>query len=311
MNKRFLAILLLLLFLLCPMGCDKDDRQEEIIDNLYVDVIDVGQGDSILITFPGGDNLMIDCGSGSDYSNKKVREVLDKRKVDKIDYLVLTHPDVDHVGGTSFLADKVKINEAFLPFIYSLQNFPLFNLAREKLVSLGTNITYSSTGITLTDKDGNYLIKILSPADKDLTNSSYNEINRLNPTDSQTNNVSPIIYVQSQGVRMLFTGDAEESQEQYVLFNYKAGMYQSVNLYDIDLLKVAHHGSNDSTSMDFVDVLRPKNAVFSVGGDNIYGHPSTSVIERLINANENCNIYRTDYLGTISFTIKDGSFVKI
>ena len=120
--------------------------------------------------------------------------------------------------------------------------------------------------------------------------------------------------MQSSGVRMLFTGDAEKSQEQYVLNNYLVGIYSSmheVNLYDIDLLKVAHHGSNDSSSSDFLDVLKPKNAVFSVGGDNIYGHPITSVIERVLTANSNCNIYRTDYLGTISFAIKDGAFTRI
>ena len=319
MHKRFLAIIVAVLSCFWAVGCNNDNPSDPNdqggeIDTLYVDVIDVGQGDSILATFPNGDTLMIDCGNGSNYSNQKIERVFEERKVDKIDYLVLTHPDADHVGGVSLIASKVQIGKVFLPYIYYLDNFPVYQLAVQSLTNKCSKIEYSAANIEIVGQDENYFIKFLSPANKESQDSSYHQINRYNPTDSQTNNVSPIIFVQSGTVRMLFTGDAETSQEQYVLDNYRAGMYASghaVDLYDIDLLKVAHHGSNDSTSSEFANLLKPKNAVFSVGGDNIYGHPITSVIERILTANPHCNILRTDYLGTISFTIKDGAFTRI
>lgn len=317
--KRFLAIIISVLVVLFAFGCDNNssppNKPDDKNTNLMVDVIDVGQGDCILITFLGGDSLMIDCGCGNSYSNQNIAKVLTERDIDKIDYLVLTHPDIDHVGGASFVASKCDIGRVFLPYIYYPDNFPAFNNAVKTLTDIGVSTTYSTTNLVLADKANNYFIKFLSPANKDDENSSYNDINRVNPTDSQANNVSPIIYVQSQGVRMLFTGDAEHGQEEYVISNYRAGIYGSgantVDLNDIDLLKVAHHGSNDSSSQNFLQILKPKNAVISVGGDNIYGHPITSVLERLLSANQNCNIFRTDYLGTISFTIKDGIFTRI
>lgn len=317
MHKRLLSIILAVLSCLFVVGCNSDNSNnpsdqggEENV--LYVDVIDVGQGDAILVCFPNGDTLMIDCGSGSSFANHKIENVLTKRKVNRIDYLVLTHPDIDHVGGASFVANEVEIGRIFLPYIYYIDNFPAYKSAKESLEQKCDKKTYSAIGLAI-EKEG-YFIKFLSPANKEDSDSSYHQINRFEPTDSQTNNVSPIIYVECNGIRMLFTGDAESGQEKYVLNNYLVGLYSGspkINLYDIDLLKVAHHGSNDSTSTEFVEMLKPKNAVFSVGGDNIYGHPYASVIERILTANPNCNILRTDYLGTISFTIKDGVFTRI
>lgn len=325
--KRLLAITLAIIAILFMVGCEKQDSssippnnpqkpndQTAISDDkLFVDFIDVGQGDSILITFMGGDNLLIDCGNGSELANQNIEKALIQRKIDKIDYFVLTHPDADHVGGTKFITQKCQIGKVFLPYIYYLDNFPTFKNARESLIESSSSVTYSVTNLEIVGD--NYFIKFLSPANKDFPNSSYNQINRVDPTDSQTNNVSPIIYVESQGVKMVFTGDAEKSQEEYVISNYKVGIYGSganaIDLNDIDLLKVAHHGSNDCSSSEFLELLKPNNAVISVGGDNIYGHPSARVIERLMDANENCNIYRTDAIGTISFTINEGTFTRI
>ena len=117
-----------------------------------------------------------------------------------------------------------------------------------------------------------------------------------------------MIYVEYAGVSFLFTGDAGKQQEQLVENNINLGFYNQfvdgrIDLYNIDFLKVAHHGADDCSSQDFLNIIQPQNAVLSVGGNNIYGHPSSRVIDRLYLANPNVNLLRTDVCGNITISV--------
>ena len=106
-------------------------------------------------------------------------------------------------------------------------------------------------------------------------------------------------------MRFVWTGDASYKQEKVALFNAK-NLY-ACDLDGIDFLKAGHHGGESSTCEEFVSVLRPAFAVFSLAGDNIYGHPSTQVMERLYRHNPQCTVLRTDTQGSISvFVDGDG-----
>jgi competence protein ComEC len=162
-----------------------------------------------------------------------------------------------------------------------------------------------------------YYLAFLSPLGESLTANYYDEFNLLeNPNDRQVNNLSPIIYLQYKGVKFVFTGDAGISQENMVVESYRAGVYdfihgKKVSLDNVDFLKVGHHGSADSTGQTFVNLLTPKNAIVSVGGNNVYGHPSTTTFTRLQQANQDIKVFRTDVLGTISIGVNGQGLSKI
>jgi beta-lactamase superfamily II metal-dependent hydrolase len=139
------------------------------------------------------------------------------------------------------------------------------------------------------------------------------------PSESTVDDFSPIIYFEILGKRMIFTGDAGQTVEEKVLSNYLTGIYnhyldggnKQINLEKIDLIKLAKGGANGASSIDFLRVLRPDYAVFSVAGANNQSAPSSAVIERLIEVNEKVKLYRTDEDGNITVKIDNNSEILI
>ena len=312
--SKFISIFFAFILLFNCLSCSSDIpplNKINVYNEFSVNFLDVGQGDCIFVRLPDGKNLLIDCGENDYYQNNVsyIKTFLNAYNVKKIDYLILTHPDVDHIGCASEVIKSFDIGKAFIPYIYQSQinNFPCFN---EVLVLLEQKqINYEISDITKSIVGENYHLVFLSPLEITNSQSSYNQIleNQI-PTDKQINNLSPIIYFNCFGKRFVFTGDAEKEQEQLVVQNYNSGVYDlyhknqpfSVNLEQIDYLKVSHHGAEDASCYDFLSLLNPKNAIISVGNDNFYGHPATITLERLIQICPNIGLYRTDMLGTIS-----------
>ena len=310
LKKRIFATILVLISLsLLFLGC----KNEQTLTGVFVQFIDVGQGDCIFINLPDEKKIMIDAGNGTELSDVAIENSLKNSKVKTIDYLILTHPDQDHVGGAKKIVDGYQIGTAFIPYITQsvMPNFQTYYKVYNALESKGVKTQISEMGTYLSG-DGYYLA-FLSPLPFNQSQSSYKDLNRVDATDSQINDSSPIIYLEIYGKRFVFTGDAGSKQEQFVLQNKQVGIYQmafnkQINLGDIDFLKVAHHGSDGCSSGEFLDALRPNNAIISVGGNNYYGHPDTELLTRLLNCNQTIKIYRTDTCGSITAKIEsDGS----
>jgi len=297
-GKSFIYLILIIIFSFSLVACSKSNDESEVeglsLDAFWVGFIDVGQGDSALINLPDGKKIMIDCGAGSEFATKSIQNFLQKTKVDKIDYLILTHPDDDHVAGALNVINNVSVGQLFTPLVCLQNLFPAYDsvikLSQEKQIPIST----SERKVILKGED--YFVAILSPANVQDRDSSYRDFNMSpNPTETLANDISSVVFIEYKGVSFLFTGDISSKQENKILDNYKSGVYNrefassnvSVSLEGVDFLKVAHHGSIDSSSENFLKLIKPNNAVISVGGDNIYGHPSTLVLSRLINANEN------------------------
>ena len=277
-----------------------------------VHFLDVGQGDCIFIHFPDGKNMLIDCGSESEDIVNYINSCLNVYSVKDIDYLVLTHPENDHVGNAISIINEYNVKSAYITKINNLENFAFYAQIIDKLIEEQAQINYSQIFKNIINE--NCSIMFLSPMPLGFPNSSLSDLNQNSyPSTEQKNNVSPIMFLEYNGVKFLFTGDAGVSQEQLVLSNYKANLYKnySVSLEDIDFLKVAHHGSNDSCSGEFLSLIKPKNAIISVGGDNIFGHPSSEVLERLQNANKNYNLFRTDRDGSVSVFVDEMGKVNV
>ena len=218
--------------------------------NIYpvVNILDVGQGDSALIELPFFQgNIMIDTG-GSQYSdiNKYViTPFLKSRGIKKIDYLILTHGDYDHMGASHELIKSYNVGKII---INSYED----NELEKKLKNV-----YHFNKNTL--KINNYTFYFLNTANRD------------------ENEDSLIIYTKLNNYKFLFMGDASVSNEEYLLNTY--------NLNNIDFLKVGHHGSNTSSSKKFIDAIKPNNSLISVGKNNFYGHPSKEILNNLKNSN--------------------------
>ncbi len=327
MHKRLIATIMLITVLLLSslVGCSSSSKDNPLSKNkkrendgrFSVHYLDVGQGDAIFLHFPDGKTMLIDSGNAQRENSEYVVNFLKNFNISTIDYFVLTHPDSDHIGGAYSVIENFKIGKAYIPHILQPQNFGEFNnvfsLLNQKQIKTEISTIYKHV------KGQDYTVAFLTPYPIDFPfgESSYSKINSEYPTDTDINNVSPIIYVQYKGVRFLFTGDAGGSQERILIDDKRvlATTFNSlgidINLEYIDFLKVAHHGANDCSSVEFLNLIKPKNAIVSVGGGNPYGHPSTSVLERLATANPAHTLYRTDVYGTISVYVSINGQMEI
>lgn len=236
-------------------------------NNLHAYYIDVGQADSILV-MNEKQSLLIDAGNNED-GDMVVNFIKDKG-ITKLDYIIGTHPHEDHIGGMDDVINNIDVDKIYLPAIQ-------------------TN-TKTYQDVLQAIKDKNKKINSLKKGDKFNVGEAEFEV----MTDSilEKNNLnlsSNIMRMVFNGTSFLFTGDAETENE------------KSITWEQTDILKVGHHGSTTSTSQKFLNQIKPKYAIISVGKNNDYGHPKEKILERL--KNEGAEIYRTDECGTIEITV--------
>lgn len=248
--------------------------------SLYVYYLDVGQGDSSLIITPHlNEVILIDTGGKLSFDTKLEGDksyvsdgtlsLLRSLGINKIDYLILTHGDYDHMGDAIYLVNNIKINKVIF-------NCGEYNDLEKELMEV------------LEQEKINYYTCI---NELDI---NKNKIYFLNSDiyDNENDN-SNVTYFNFYNHNFLFMGDAGIDKEKYILDNY--------NLENIDFFKVGHHGSKTSSSKEFVNMINPKYSLVSVGRNNRYGHPNEEVLDIL----RDSKIYRTDENGTIKLQIKN------
>ncbi len=251
--------------------------------NLEVDFLDVYQGDAILIKVPGGQNILIDGGPDKNII-KRLGENLpwwDRQ----IDLIILTHPHDDHVTGLIDVLKRYKVKEVL--YTGASHNAPNYLTWLKIMYDQKISLIIIDKKQTINLNQG-IKIEVLYP-DKSLLDKEMSDLN-----DSSI--VIKLIYGEN---KFLLAGDASEKIEQMLL----AG---SDDL-KADVLKVAHHGSQYSSSQEFLEEVLPEIAVISVGKDNNFGHPSLRTIKRLERIG--AEILRTDQKGTIKI-FSDGINIK-
>ncbi|MHC0035846.1 DNA internalization-related competence protein ComEC/Rec2 [Pseudoneobacillus sp. C159] len=263
-------------------------------------VIDVGQGDSIFIRLPNNKgNYLVDTGGTVSFTidpwkrkNSKfevgkdvVVPFLKAKGITKLDLLILTHGDMDHIGGSLAVLNELKVERILLPDVVaehgSIES-KLQNLAKKKR----TAISYVHEGLSWNVNENQFTI--LGPA------KSY---------VGEKNDGSIILHAKIAGVNWLFTGDLGKEGEDRIIKAYPNAQ--------IDVLKVGHHGSRHSTSANFIKYFKPKYSIISVGEKNGFGHPHDEVIKILEAAGS--KIFRTDLYGgiTYKFNDKSGTFISV
>lgn len=257
-------------------------------NNLIIHFIDVGQGDSCLMLHKGY-VIMID-GGGSTDSKYDIGEntllpYLLARKINKIDYLIVSHFDSDHAQGFIFVLKHLKVKNAILPIQATnsnlYQNF--ISICQAKKI----NVIYLKRGDFF--NIGDLKFETLHPSNKFIS-------------ENAMNNNSLVLRMDYYTTSVLFTGDIEAIAEQELVSKCKLKL-------DVDILKVGHHGSNTSSIESFLGAVSPNIALIGVGADNKFGHPGEEVIKRL--KERKVNIFRTDLNGEITIEINKERNLKI
>lgn len=250
---------------------------------LRVTFLDVNQGDCTLIETPNNKTILIDGGGYPEYQgDRKISQdvllpTLYYKRITKLDFVIVTHPHDDHIKGIDELIDKIPIKAVG---IYEMDQEYMNNFI-EKSRNNNIQILKLKEGNIIEIENG-IAMEVLSPEKNALIIDEQRDIN----------NSSIVIRMDYYMRSFLFTGDIESEIENKLIENKK----------DIkaDVLKVAHHGSNTSSSENFLSKADPSISVISVGENNTFGHPNSETIEQLTRINS--NIYRTDEKGAIEIT---------
>lgn len=248
-------------------------QKENVNSQMEVHFLNMGQSDSTLIICDGK-AMLIDAGDGD--KGTKIQLYLKKCGISKLDYLVLTHPDADHIGGADVIITKFDIDNIFMSDYE--KSTKTYKRTLEALEYKNYKWTLPKAGSSY--RLGEAMITILGP------DCSYDD----------PNNSSIVLAITHGSNRFLFMGDAEEEAEKEILNTS----------YDLeaDVLKVGHHGSKTSSSEEFLDAVNPDSAVISCGIDNSYGFPHAKTLNNL--RFRGIDVYRTDNQGTI-VAVSDGN----
>lgn len=267
-NKKYfyLNIILLIIIYISPY----------LNSNFEVVMFEVGEADCHLIKYPYNKNtILIDTGKNEYKIKNEVIPYLKSIGIKKIDYLIITHGDLDHIGGSITLINNFQVKNVIL-------NKGTFTDLEKELIK------------NLNKKKITYQINI------NKINLSNHTIYLLNNTKYNNENDNSIItYFTYQKYKFLYMGDASITTEDNLLENY--------NLNNISILKVGHHGSNTSSSKDFISQINPSISLISVGENNIYHHPNKEVINNLSKS----RIYRTDINNMTKLTINSKGILKV
>lgn len=257
-----------------------------------ISFIDVGQGDSMLISTPKGKKILIDGGGSRDEESFNIGKqtlipYLLNKGITKLDYILISHFDSDHVGGILSVLEELKVEKVIICEQEENENYRRFKeIVKNKkikvyVVKKGDNVKIEE----------NILLNILWPKDEKIK-------------ENAINNNSIVAKLNYKNFSILLTGDIEKIAENEILKEY-----ENSNILNANILKVAHHGSKSSSINEFLEKVKPQIALIGVGEENTFGHPNEGVLKRLKNINT--KIYRTDKKGEITIKINRKGCIKI
>jgi beta-lactamase superfamily II metal-dependent hydrolase len=247
---------------------------------LRIEFLDVGQGDATLLRFPGGQNLLIDCGS-AEAARFELIPSFRRRGIDRIHNLLISHFDVDHAGGALELLEALRVDRILvgMKFPETVMGKAVLELAETKNILIRT----LCFGDTIAGIHGALALVLWPPR-------SYQA------DDNRCSIVLKIRYAESD---LLFTGDINTREEKFLLAGGE--------ILQSELLKVAHHGSKYSSGRTFLEVVSPDVAVISCGRRNPYGHPTPRVLRDLHQIGVDVHRTDTEYAGVFA---SDGTSIR-
>ena len=233
---------------------------------LEIHFIDVGQGDSIFIELPNTQTMLID--AGESWKSTTVINYINDQGYTKLDYVIGTHPHADHIGGLAQVINNFSIGNIYMPKAVSTSK--TYENLLSTIANKGLSVTTAKAGVNIINQN-DLKIDIIAP-----NSSSY----------SNLNNYSAVIKITYGSKKFLFMGDAETKSESEILTDVSA-----------DVIKIGHHGSDTSSSQNFINRVKPIYAIVMVGSGNKYDHPYIDILNKW--ENSGAKIYRTDINGNI------------
>jgi competence protein ComEC len=244
---------------------------------LSIIFFDVGQGDSVLIETSNKTKILVDTGPDQRIVEKmaSISKIIDN----KIDYVILTHPDMDHIGGMVGLLKNFEIENIILNFDFESDT--------KYMVELNQSIQYENAN----------LINGFDTSDMYIDDCYFDFIWPKNDLNSQVtlseNDSSISLKISYKGFDLFLGGDISSKIEKII----------GSDIQEVEVMKISHHGSNTSNGVGFLEILSPEYAIISVGKNNQYNHPAKNVINNL--GTEKIKYFRTDYEGDIECKVKD------
>jgi len=283
------AIIVILAGYFLRQWITKPPGEIPITGGLQVYMLDVGQGDSLLIVSPGGKHVLID--AGIPQAGDEVVAALQKHGVQSLDLVVATHPHADHIGGMKRVLDTFPVAK----FLDSGQEHPTATYERliKAIKDKGIQFIEAKKGMSF-DLDSGAKFEVLNP----MGNGKW--ITEVRTGGSVENANSVVLRLSFGDFAMIFTGDAEAETE--------AEIIRANENVRAQVLKVGHHGARYATSNEFLRAMQPQAAIISNGADNKYGHPTQETLDRL--RQSNVEVYRTDLNGEIA-VISDGKNFQV
>lgn len=265
------TLIVLICIVLSITACSNIPKSNDFV----VHFIDVGQADSILVQGPSI-NILIDAGNNED--GDQVISYLKHVGVQKLDYVIGTHPHEDHIGGMDQVIHSFAIGTIIMP--KTTHTTHTYEDVLDAIVTKGLKIQTAVSGTVY--QRGDVWMTILAP-----NKTTYKDLN----------NTSVVVKINYKKTAFIFQGDAEIESEKEIL----------AKGYDItaSIIKLGHHGSSSSTSKEYLHKVNPQVAVISVGRNNDYKHPNDSTMKLL--KEEGIPVFRTDESGTIVFTSNGNS----
>ncbi len=257
-------------------GVATDSKGIPLLQRDFVRVMDVGQGDSILI-YSNGRSALIDTGTVA--SGNELCYELNGICNNTLDVMLLSHLHSDHTGGVNRI----------------LEDFDIKNLILPELSTFSEGLSAAQNAINAVNKTGGEIYGAKQGMNFSVGDFEVTVLAAYGDMDDE-NNRSIIVMAEIDGRKFLFTGDAEKQVEKELI-------KEKINI-DCDVLKLGHHGSTTSTCIEFLNAATPEYAAISVGADNMYGHPHKEVIASL--EKRNIKILRTDESGSITFFVDNG-----
>ncbi len=274
-----------------------------VLENVTCKVhfIDVGQGDAILCQFSDGVDVLIDAGSNSPdletIRTELISYLFSVGVTDTIEYVIVTHPDTDHYNMLTAVMDSFTIETVYYNDVNKNSTYSKFIDRIAEEVDDANNIGFDADGQTYENviSGVGYSFDIIAPGydrfqDAEADYDAY-----------ESNGMSPFVLLEVAGKKVLFTGDATYETEEWLLTSL------GTTAYDVDVLKVGHHGSDSSTTQAFLDKITPEYAVISSDDGTKHGHPTPLIMNRLFD--EGIVTYRTNRHGNIVLHVDvDGDF---
>jgi competence protein ComEC len=256
---------------------------------LRVTFLDIGQGDSAVVEFPSGGSMLVDGGPARLNWNSGegiIEPFLLDRGIDDIDIIAFSHPQLDHIGGLPFLLERYKVDAIIEPGhpTYLNEYIRMLELSLQNKVQVylpRRGDCFVTEGVE---------IRVLHPTEKWIGS---------NPSQDEVNDASLVLKITNGNVSFLLTGDIGPEVEEELVHDVGTDL-------QVNILKVAHHGSHISSTSSFLDEVCPSIAVVSVGRGNPFGHPSPNIIESM--KERGITVLRTDIHGAIIFVVREDRF---